>query len=162
VRADQPTGKHPFDQARETWEAWSMANTMRLALRKARERGDHQALARFGQYPEWTQGPTALQALAANRELVDILIGWRWSAVRDAREHGHAWAEIGQTLGVTAEQARQDYLDRVEQQRSIADRYPDLAPLIDYQPGLVELAEPNPADRAHQRQGAEREVGREG
>jgi hypothetical protein len=162
MSAEQPTPKHPFDQAQETWEAWSMANTMRGVLRQAREHDNHTTLAAFDQYPQWTHGPGPVEALAANRELVDSLTRWRWDAVRDAREQGHAWAEIGQALGTSPEQARQDYLDRVEQERSFADRYPDLARLVPYQPRWAELAQPNAADRAHQQgQGTEREAGRD-
>src|SRR4029453_15382964 len=126
-----------------------MASTMRLALRKAREQGDPQALADFQRSPEWTQGPTALDALAANRELVERLTGWRWLAVRQAREHGHAWAGGGHALGGTAEEARTHYLPRLDRQRQVVERDPSLARLINYDPHDVELAEPNAADRAH-------------
>ncbi len=158
MSAEQPTGKHPFEQARQTWDAWSMANLMRYARRQARQEGDREALARFEQYPEWTQGPGPLEALAANRELVDRLTRGRWDAVRDAREQGHAWAEVGHALGTTAEQARQDYLDRLERQRCAVEYDPSVARLIDYDPRLAELAEPNAADRAHQH---DREAGGE-
>jgi hypothetical protein len=158
ISADHLPPEHPFERARKTWDAWSMAHTMRLALRKAREQGDHQALADFQRYPEWTHGPTALEALAANRELVDRLTGWRWLAVRQAREHGHAWAEVAAALGVTAEEARGDYLARLERQCRVVERDPSLARLLDYDPRNLALAEPNAADRAHQH---ERGVGRE-
>ena len=89
MSAEEPIAKHPFTQARETWDAWSMANTMRLALRHAREHGNDKSLAAFAEHPEWTQGPGPLEALAANRTQVELLTGWRWQAVRHAREHGH-------------------------------------------------------------------------
>jgi hypothetical protein len=166
MSVDQPTGKHPFDQARETWEAWSMANTLRAALRHAREHGDHQALADFAQHPEWTQGPGPLEALRANRELVELLTGWRWQAICDARERGHAWAEVAAALGTTPQQARGDYLDAVERQRRAAQyastRDPALARLLRFEPGWAQLAEPNAADLSgQQRQVTEREVRRE-
>ncbi len=162
MSAEEPIAKHPFTQARETWDAWSMANTMRTAFAQARQQGDHRALASFEQHPEWTQGPGPLEALRANRTQVELLTGWRWQAVRDAREQGHAWAEVGEALSTTPEQARRDYLDRIGQERHLADRYPDLAPLVRYEPRWAELAEPNAADRAHQqREGTEREAGRD-
>jgi hypothetical protein len=158
VSASHP--KHPFTLAWETWEAWSMADTMRTARRRAQERG--QSLAVFDQHPEWTHGPGPLEALAANRELVDSLLGWRWGAMRQAREQGHGWAEIGQALGVDAEQARQVYLERVERQRHLHQTRLDLRELLGYDPRWAELAEPNPADRAHQqRQASAREAGGE-
>jgi hypothetical protein len=161
MSADQPTiPKHPFEQARQTWEAWSLADTMRTLLAKARADGDHATLALYAQDPQWTQGPGPLEALAANRELIDRLVGWRWLAVRRARQDGHGWAEVGAALGISAEQARRDFLDRLEHQRQVVERDPSLARLIDYHPRDVALAEPNPADRAYQqRQATEREAG---
>jgi hypothetical protein len=161
ISAEHPTTpKHPFEQARETWEAWSLADTMRTVLGQASAEGDRATLARFALYPGWTQGPGPLDALAANRELVDRLTGWRWLAVRRARQDGHPWAAVGAALGVSAEQARRDFLDRVEHKRQVVERHPNLARLIDYHPRDVALAEPNPADRAHQqRQATERDAG---
>jgi hypothetical protein len=157
MSAEHPTTpKHPFEQARETWDAWSLADTMRTLLEKARAADDRTTLALYAQHPQWTDGPGPLDALAANRELVDQLVGWRWLAVRRARQDGHAWAAVGHALGVTAEQARRDFLDRLERQRQVVERDPSLARLIDYNPRDVALAEPNPADRADQQ---EREAG---
>ena len=140
----QELPKDPFSQAWETWNDWSMANTMRTALEVAQQQGDQETLADFERYPEWTQGPGPLEALAANRELVDRLTGWRWQAMVDARQQGHGWQEIGRTVGQTGEQARADYLERVRGQRHLAKRYPKLG----FDPRWLELAEPNQADRA--------------
>jgi hypothetical protein len=161
MTADHPTPKHPFDLAWETWDAWSLADTMRTVLDKARAEDDRATLARFAQYPDWTDGPGPLEALAANRELVDRLVGWRWLAVRRARQDGHGWVAVGAALDLTAEQARRDFLERLEHQRQVVERDPSLARLLGYDPGLAKLAEPNPADRAHQheREATEREAG---
>jgi hypothetical protein len=136
--------KHPFTQALETWDAWSMAHTMRLALQKARQQGDQDTLAQFERYPEWTDGPGPLEALRANHEAVETLTGWRWQAMREAREQGHGWGEIARTLRQSADQARVFYLDKVEGQRRLAQELPELG----YDPGWLELAKPNDADRA--------------
>jgi hypothetical protein len=74
VTASQP--RHPFTVAWETWQAWSDAEVMRTARGRTAARGE--SLAVFDQHPEWTQGPGPLQGLAANREVVDHLVGWRW------------------------------------------------------------------------------------
>ena len=139
--------KHPFTKALETWDAWSTAKTMRLALNKARERGDQETLARFERYPEWTQGPGPLEALRANREVVQTMTGWQWQAMREAREQGHGWREIGAAVQVDADRAKRDYLERVDRQRDLSERDPDLARLLGYDPRWRELAEPNDADR---------------
>jgi hypothetical protein len=140
--------KHPFTAALETWEAWSMATTMRQALKRAREVGDDKTLANFDRYPQWTQGPGPLEALAANRELVNLLTGWRWGAMREAREQGHGWHEIGQALNVQPTEARSAFLERLDRQRNLAARDPEVGRLIGYDPALARLAEPNQADRA--------------
>jgi hypothetical protein len=153
VSASQP--RHPFTVAWETWQAWSDAEVMRTARTRMAARGA--SLAVFDQHPEWTQGPGPLQALAANREVVERLVGWRWGAMREAREQGHGWAEIGAALGLDADQARQFYLERVQRQRLVHEAHPELRGLLGYDRRWAELAEPNAADRAHQL----REAGRE-
>jgi hypothetical protein len=141
---DQELPSHPFTKALETWDAWSMANTMRSALAKAREQGNQEVLARFEQYPQWTQGPDPISALAANREVVDRMTGWRWQAMRQAREEGRGWHEIAGALGVKDKEARESYLQSVEAQRQLAEELPFLG----YQPRWRELADDNDADRA--------------
>jgi hypothetical protein len=157
VTASQP--RHPFTIAWETWQAWSDAEAMRIARRRTGERGE--SLADFDQHPEWTKGPGPLAALAANREVVEQLVGWRWGAMREAREQGHSWTEIGAALGLDAERASQFYLERVQRQRVVHETHPDLRDLLGYDPRWAELAEPNDADRADQeRQAGGREAER--
>jgi hypothetical protein len=153
VSASQP--RHPFTIAWETWQAWSDAEVMRTARTRMAARGE--SLAGFDQHPEWTQGPGPLQALAANREVVEHLVGWRFGAMREAREQGHGWVEIGAALGLDADQASRFYLERVQRQRLVHEAHPELRGLLGYDPRWAELAEPNAADRAHQ----QREAGRE-
>jgi hypothetical protein len=150
VSASQP--RHPFSVAWATWQAWSDAAVMRTARRRTGERGE--SLAVFDQHPEWTQGPRPLEALRANREVVEHLVGWRWAAMREAREQGHGWAEIGAALGVDAAHASQFYLERVQQQQRVHEAHPELRHLLGYDPRWAELAEPNAADRAHQQRQA--------
>ena len=153
MSASQP--RHPFTIAWETWQAWSDAEVMRTARRRTGARGE--SLAVFDQHPEWTQGPGPLQALAANREVVEHLVGWRFGAMREAREQGHGWVEIGAALGLDADQARQLYLEQVERQRLVHEATPELRDLVGYDRRWAELAEPNAADRAHQQPEAGRE-----
>ena len=150
--------RHPFTIAWETWQAWSDAEAMRTARKRLAARGE--PLAVFDHHPEWTQGPGPLQALAANREVVDHLVGWRWGAMREAREQGQGWAEIGAALGVDPEQASQAYLERVERQRLVHEAHPDLRHLLGYDPRWVELAAPDAADRPDQRHAGGREAER--
>ena len=105
-------------------------------------------------------GAGAAGALAANREVVDQLVGWRWAAMREAREQGHGWAEIGAALGVDAAQASQAYLERVQRQRLVHQAHPDLRHLLGYDPRWAELAAPNDADRADQQRQASGPRGR--
>ena len=151
--------RHPFTIAWATWQAWSDAEVMRTARTRMAARGESPAV--FDQHPEWTKGPGPLQALAANREVVDQLVGWRWSAMREAREQGHGWAEIGAALGLDADQARQVYLEQVQRQRLVHEAHPELRGLLGYDPRWAELAAPNDADRAdQQRQAGGREAER--
>jgi hypothetical protein len=140
--------RHPFTIVWETWQAWSDAEVTRTTRQRIGARGA--SLAAFDQHPEWIKGPGPLAALAANREMVDQLVGWRWQVMREAREQGHSWAEIGAALGEDATQARQAYLARMERQRLVHAARPDLRHLLGYDPRWAELAEPNDADRTRQ------------
>jgi hypothetical protein len=144
MRADHH--QHPFDRAWATWQAWSAAGLWRGVLDRARAKGEEARLRE--ELPDLDTllgGPGPLAALAANRELVQTLTGWRWQAMRDAREQGHPWAEIGRALGVGAEQARHDYTEAVSRQRQAAQD-PELARLLGYDPAWAELAA-DPPDR---------------
>jgi hypothetical protein len=93
--------------------------------------------------------------------VVQHLVGWRWAAMRQAREQGHGWAEIGAALGLDAEQTKRFYLERVERQRLVHQTHPDLRHLLGYDPRWAELAKPNHADHAdQQRQANEAEAER--
>jgi hypothetical protein len=163
MSAESNVPEHPFNQALETWDAWSEANVMRLALRRARELDDKKTLASFHEYPDWTRGPDPLEALRANHQLVSFLEGWRWEAIREAREQGRGWHEIGEAQGVEPTEARSAYLDRLASKRAVAEHAPDVGRLIGYDPALAELADENQADRTWQQRSAkpERESGHE-
>ena len=148
MSAESNVPKHPFNQALETWNAWSMANTMRLALQRAHELDDKETLASFQKYPDWTRGPDSLEALRANHQLVSFLEGWRWQAIREAREQGRGWHEIGEALDLKPKEARSAFLERLDRQRAVAARNPDVGRLIGHDPALAELADDNQADRA--------------
>jgi hypothetical protein len=75
-------------------------------------------------------------------------------AGKEAREQGQSWTEIGAALGVDADQARQVYLERVQQQQRAHEAHPDLRDLVGYDPRWAELADPNDADRAEQQRQA--------
>lgn len=65
---------------------------------------------------------SALEALAANRAAVELLVGRRWYVMRDAREAGATWDQIGEALGIT-KQGAQDYYARkiAEQEKYVGD-----------------------------------------
>ena len=48
---------------------------------------------------------TALDALRANAELVQLLLGRRWYVIQDAREAGATWDEIGEAVGMSRQGA---------------------------------------------------------
>jgi hypothetical protein len=73
-----------------------------------------------GEQPE----VSALDALRANTELVDLLIGRRWMVIQDAREAGATWEQIGQALGMSRRAARNWYKRKIrDQERYVADRH---------------------------------------
>jgi hypothetical protein len=161
MSAEPNIPKHPFNQALETWNAWSDANLWQHILNTARANGEEPDLRRrLPDLDQLASGPGPLEALRANQQLVGFLRGWRWNAIRAARDQGHGWHQIGHALDLDADQARSFYLERLDQQRAVAARDPQVGRLIGYHPDLARLAEPNDADRTHQHQGG-REAGHE-
>lgn len=63
-----------------------------------------------------------LDGLTANRELVEALAHGRWHVMRDAREAGHSWAEIGEALAMTRQAAQQMYARACEGQETLRGR----------------------------------------
>lgn len=158
MSAESNPPKHPFNEALETWNAWSEANLWQHILDKARASGEEAELRRrLPDLDELTQGPEPLEALRANHQLISFLEGWRWHAVREAREQGRGWHEIGEAFDLKPKEARGAFLERLDRQRDVAARNPDVGRLIGYDPALAELAADNQADRAWQLQWAEPE-----
>ncbi len=133
------TTEHPFIRALRTWEAWSTADVWSRVVAHAREEG--RDLSELGNLDELTRGPDPLTALRANRAVVELMTGWQWQAMRTARTQGYGWGEIGQALGLDAEQARQGYLAAVDRQALAAHAMPGLGPLLRYDPSWRDLAD---------------------
>lgn len=105
---------------RELWEVWrtqaersawqdGIARLHRDGREEHLVRSAEQALAEL---PE----VTALQALQANRRLVELLTGRRWIAMRSAREQGATWEQIGEALGMSRQAAHEWYGKKIEAQ----------------------------------------------
>jgi hypothetical protein len=73
------------------------------------------------------ESATALDALAANVELVRLMTGWRWQAIQSAREDGATWEEIGSVLGTTKQGAQLAYKRAIEAQEQHAADFHDAA-----------------------------------
>ncbi len=153
MRASHP--EHPFTRAWDTWQAWSTADMWRQALQRATQQGHRHTVEFIDGRPELLDGPEPLAALAANREVVQTLAGWRWQAMRHAREQGHSWAEIATAAGLDdADQAREVYARAIQGQQRLAETRPQIGR---YDPAWAELLD-DPGDQ--QRSAAEREADR--
>jgi hypothetical protein len=101
---------------RDTQELLSLWNTheQRSTWREVTLRGGNQDIAEhvLEELPE----VSAIEALAANRELVELLIARRWYVIRDAREAGQSWSDIGAALGMTKQGAQDWYRRRIAEQ----------------------------------------------
>jgi hypothetical protein len=66
---------------------------------------------------------TAVEALEANGQLVQLLAGRRWYVVQAAREAGATWEDIGTALGMPAPEAQDWHRDQITQRERLV---PDL------------------------------------
>ena len=60
-------------------------------------------------------GVTGLDALRASQRVVDLLTGARWHMMRQAREEGASWTDVGHALGMSKQAAYDFYRRRIEQ-----------------------------------------------
>jgi hypothetical protein len=65
-------------------------------------------------------GVKGLDALRASRRVVELLTGARWHLIRQSREEGASWSDIGKALGMSRQAAHDFYRRKVEQQEQDA------------------------------------------
>lgn len=78
----------------DTWQQWNARHVTTHAV---------------GLAPAHGPAVSALDALRANQELVELLTGWQWQAVHAARRDGASWWQIAATTNISVEQARAQY-----------------------------------------------------
>lgn len=66
-------------------------------------------------------------SIRAGVELVQLLTGWRWIAIQQAREEGHSWSEIGDALGKSKQAAWELYRTAIEHQEKYVPQYHNAA-----------------------------------
>lgn len=104
------------------WDAWGEHDTW---LKVLANQPDAKALAE--RKLAELESATALDALAANARMVALMTGWRWIAIKAAREDGATWEQIGEALGTTKQGAQQTYRRAIEHQEQYAPDFHDAA-----------------------------------
>jgi len=116
---------------RESFETWNQFHEGRMweQARAAEQlRAPGAATARLHVIDEAASrlpAVSALEALAANARLVDLLTSRRWYVMQAAREDGAEWAEVGAALGVSKQAAWEFYKRKIEEQETHATDYHD-------------------------------------
>ena len=106
------------------WDAWGERQLWRkVQVKPAKPESAALAEKKLAEL----EGATALDALAANAKLVAFMTGWRWLAIKSAREDGATWAEIGKALGTTKQGSEQAYRRAIEAQEKYAPDFHDTA-----------------------------------
>jgi hypothetical protein len=112
-----------LDDLMKVWHEYGERATWKDVQARARAAGDERMAGIAERAVADVRDVGPLEALAANRRLVELLISRRWYVMREAREAGHSWADIGDVLGVTPEEARDWYRSAIARQ---ADHVGDL------------------------------------
>jgi hypothetical protein len=95
-----------MSEAQRLYRVWSTYQAQ-VVWRDAVERGADVAVA--AQALIGLPEVSVLEALDANRRLVDVLLQWRRDAVSAARKEGSSWAAIGAALGTSKQRAYTRY-----------------------------------------------------
>jgi hypothetical protein len=106
------------------WDAWGERQTWRRAAANS-VKPEPKAIAE--RELSRLESATALDALAANVELVKLMTGWRWTAVKSAREDGATWEQIGEVLGTSKQGAQLAYKRAIEAQEKYVPGFHDTA-----------------------------------
>ena len=97
----------------ETWRAWNERSVLDTALRRAERAGEQERAAQLRELLADQPRVPAVDALAAQHELTELLSGWRWHTVTAAREEGATWDAIAAATRTDPDTARQSYRERV-------------------------------------------------
>lgn len=65
-------------------------------------------------------GVTGLEALRASRRVVELLTAARWRMMRQAREEGSSWSQVGNALGMSKQAAYDFYKRNLDHQHGTA------------------------------------------
>jgi hypothetical protein len=98
---------------RELWQTWDTFGTrltwLTVLRRTDTEQGQRVAQRTLDELPS----VTALEALTANAQLVELLVSRRWYVMQAAREAGATWTDVGVALGMSTEEAQDWYRDKI-------------------------------------------------
>lgn len=104
----------------ETWRAWNERSVLDTALRRAEQAGEQERAAQLRELLADRPRVLAVDALAAQHELTELLSGWRWHTVTAAREEGATWDDIAAATRADPDQARESYRERVAEAQQAA------------------------------------------
>lgn len=105
------------------WSAWGDRELWRKTLARPDTTDGNRVHAE--QKLAELESATGLDALAANAELVKLLKGWQWLAIKSAREDGATWEQIGQVLGTSKQGALNAYTRAIEAQEKYVPDFHD-------------------------------------
>src|SRR5688500_14602444 len=99
----------------ELWQTWDTYGSRLTWLEVLRRASTEQAQRVAQRTLDELPSVTAIQALTANAQLVELLVSRRWYVMQAAREAGASWADVGVALGLSAQEAEGCYRDRIAQ-----------------------------------------------
>lgn len=107
----------------DLWRRGTERDLWRSTEQQLHDSGDAEKLAVVRRALAEHQDVSSLEALRANERIVTLLTGWRWLAIRQAREEGHSWTDIGAALNMSKQGAWDLYQRAIKQQERYAGEY---------------------------------------
>jgi hypothetical protein len=126
----------------DLWQAWGSRAVWLDMETKARAEGNERAISVAQKSRRELPEVSALDALRANKRLVERMTGRRWYVMRDAREAGATWDQIGEALDMSRQAAHEWY------RRKIASQDEPVADLHDGRRARAALGEENLLDES--------------
>ena len=116
-------GDVSLDKLLDRWRRRTEPNLWRSAELTPTDHGDDPGSAAGRPVLVQAAEVSALDALRANERIVSLLTGWRWLAIRQAREQGASWGDVGAALGMSKQGAWDLYRRAVQAQDTHAGEF---------------------------------------
>jgi len=119
AQSPAPTDNRSLEELLDVLRASSQRELYERRIEDAEE--NHRPVTSLVKALSGLPGVSGLEALRASRRVVELLTAARWHMMRQAREEGASWSQVGGALGMSKQAAYDFYQRKLDQQDASGD-----------------------------------------